>query len=815
MSSVRFESASGLRLAAAFLLIIGVLGIVAIKAVKLALIDAGEQPRNLKEQRSPEVAFDLVDKNGVPLALSVERMELVAYPNALWQAHTPDQLLPLLSKALGWKSEQLCEALLPPLSDGWFEVAAEPFQLDALQAQALANWIARGSNDPAAAANPIQGFELRRAGALGPSRLRWQPIVALSRETRERHGANSTVRWTRKLADDLIECVFGAQGKKELEANEHELNAARAMVWDALLPLHFKRVLKEVPPETAMRIYQLLKSESVRDHQARLLPINKRVYPVREGAAAAEQPLSVLGAWGMLDETEARERARAELHLAADRELDPEDQTELESRELLRRSYPSPVCGLELLGYQLLQRPEYSWIERDPERYYFLASYVPRRAPQRFFQADEPGSAVPRLVTTLDAGLQRHMRAALEQVMAAHRPAVAMAVALEVATGKVLAVDSLDAYEASGFQPTVHVFTPGSTMKVVVMATAVDSGVVALDERFNTFEGHFVLDGKRPIHEAEGEHSGWMTPAMGLAYSCNAVLVQIGLRIPAAELYARFKALGYAHYPGAGLGSENCGRIPAWPWDRLWKQASVCFGHEMQVTLWQHAAALASVVRGGSYLPLRLFEAVEQGERHEALPEPGAGERVFRPETCETIRSMMQLGAREGTGKSVYCDELVMGTKTGTAQKVGGEVCLHTEMAYQRDLAKGEPKRTRAELRAQKAHPGDCYTSSMCAWGHLPDSPREVLVLVVVDEPRGGRHFGSEIAGPAAVSILKEALGYTHGGVRAKDAPSPGFAPLATPLDKAGATAPKQDPFGVRLRALPEQPWREAGHAFR
>ena len=814
MSATRFESASGLRLAAAFLLIIAVLGVVALKAFKLAFVDAGEQPRNLKEQRSPEIGFDLVDKNGVPLALSIERMELVAYPNALWQAHTPDQLLPVLARTLGWKTEELSEALLPPLVQGWFEITAEPFQLDAVQGQALSNWIARGSNDPAAVANPVAGFELRREGALGPWRLRWQPIVALSRATRERHGANSTVRWTRRIADDLIQCVFGAQGKKELESNEHELNAARAMIWDALLPLHFKRVLKEVPPETAMRVYQLLKTESVRDHQMRLLPVNKRVYPVREGAESDEQPLAVLGAWGMLPGEEARERARKELHLEDDQALEPEDQTELEARELLRRSYPSPVCGLELLGYRTLQQPEYAWIQRDPERYYFLASYVPRRAPMRYFQADEPGSAVPRLVTTLDAGLQRHMRSALEQVMEKHKPAVAMAIAIEVATGKVLAVDSLDAYEASGFQPTVHTFTPGSTMKVIVMSTAVDTGVIDLDEKIDTFEGHFVLDGKRKISEAEGKHTGKFTPAEGLAYSCNAVLVQIGLRIPAAELYTRLKRLHYAHYPEAGLGSESCGRLPPWPWTRVWSHASVCFGHELMVTLWQHAAALATVVRGGNYLPLRLFEAVEQGTRHEALPEPGPGERIFKPETCATVRSMMQLGAREGTGRAVYCDELVMGTKTGTAQKVGGEVCLHTEMAYQRELAQGGPHRTRQELKGLKSHGGPCYTSSMCAWGHLPDSTREVMVLLVVDEPRGGSHYGSEVAGPATISILKEALGYTHGGVRVNEAPKSGFAPLEIQFGKPGAAA-KQDSFGVRLRALPEQPWREVGRALR
>ncbi len=818
MSGNNFESASGLRLAAAFLLIMGVLGLVVLKAFKITTFDAGEQPRNLKEQRSPEVTFDLVDRAGVPLAFSIERMELVAYPNALWQAHTPDQLLPRLATALGWDEPRICAALLPPLKDGWLEVDEAPFHLDAAEAQSLTDWIARGSCDPEATPNRMFGFEVRPSGVRGEFRLRWQPLLVLSAAMRERHNAHNTVVWTRRIADDLITCLFGAAGKKELESNEREINAARKAIWDALLPLHFKRVLREVPPEVSMRVYQLLKDERIRDHQLKLVPVNKRVYPVRDGAEAGELPMEVVGSWGMLDEEEARERARRELHLDDDRELSPQEQADLEARSLLRLSYPSPTAGLELLGYQLLQRPEFDWIARTPERYYFLASYVPRRAPQRFYQGDLPGDPTPRVVTTLDVGLQRHMHAALEQVLEQHKPALAMAIAIEVATGKVLAVDAVDAYETSGFLPVIHTFTPGSTMKVIVMASAVDTGVVRLEESFNTFNGHFVLDGKRPIHEAEGAQTGWLTPEQGLAYSCNAVLVQIGLRIPAAELFSRFQKLGYGQYTQSGLGADRKGLIPSWPWDRLYKHASVCIGHEMQTTLWQHAAALATVVRGGRWLPLRLVEAVDQGTRHEVLPDPVPSDPVFKPETCETVRSMMQSGARFGTGKSVYCDEIVMGTKTGTAQKVGNEVCLHTELDYQRNLAHGGARRTREDLRAHKPHAGSCYTCSMCAWGRLPDSQREVMVLVVVDEPRGVRHYGSEIAGPAAVSILKEALGYTHGGVHAPTGASEGFAPLDEDLNAkaskpAGARA--KDKYDELRRRLGEQPWREDAHAPR
>jgi cell division protein FtsI/penicillin-binding protein 2 len=424
---------------------------------------------------------------------------------------------------------------------------------------------------------------------------------------------------------------------------------------------------------------------------------------------------------------------------------------------------------------------------------------VPRQPAHRHFQELTPASATPRVVTSLDIELQRFVRLELERTLAEHEPVLVQAIVVEVATGRVLAVDAVDSYELAGFLPTMHTFTPGSTMKAIVMATALDEGVVTPEERFRPFGGHFQL-GSRTIHEAEGQKKElpWVSAAEGLAYSLNGVLVQIGIRIPGEHLRARFLELGYARYPGSGLGSERCGTLPKWPWSRTWAHASVCFGHEMLVTLWQHAAALATVVRGGEYLPLTLVDRVEHEERSWAIGS-AVPRRVFGQEACEAVREMMKLGAREGTGARVYCEDLVMGTKTGTSEKVPGEVCLHVEAQHHMEHAGCHgSKGCRSKLAGQRIH-RSCYTSSMCAFGRLPDSDREVLVLVVVDEPRKGKKFGADVAGPAAAAILKEALGYTHGGVR------------AAPLSAEGLQAFEAGAGEL----LTERPWMEVSGAAR
>jgi hypothetical protein len=124
----------------------------------------------------------------------------------------------------------------------------------------------------------------------------------------------------------------------------------------------------------------------------------------------------------------------------------------------------------------------------------------------------------------------------------------------------------------------------------------------------------------------------------------------------------------------------------------------------------------------------------------------------------------------------------------------------------------------------KRAHKSpSCYTSSMCAWGRLasegPDG-REVMVLVVVEEARGGKRYGADVAGEAAASILREALGRTRGGVEPVRADASGFEPLRGAEGAAArpASSPRAAPAPVPAPAIPEgsdQPWAEDERAPR
>jgi membrane peptidoglycan carboxypeptidase len=233
---------------------------------------------------------------------------------------------------------------------------------------------------------------------------------------------------------------------------------------------------------------------------------------------------------------------------------------------------------------------------------------------------------------------------------------------------------------------------------------------------------------------------------------------------------------------------------------RAQTHASVAFGHEIATTLWQHASALSAVVRG-RIVPLHLVASVE----HEGVAYPvqarAGGDGAFRAATSATVRAMMELGSREGTGRSVYRDGLALASKTGTAQKTATELCLHVlgravERAQREGRVLGEAA---ARALPRRADHERCYTSSMLLVGRHAGLER--LVLVVVDEPTGTERYGSKVAGPSALAILAAALGVSAEPEPAAVAPMAAEAP-APPASEQRAAHPFSEPWAEPLDAL-------------
>jgi len=621
-------------------------------------------------------------------------------------------------------------------------------------------------------------------------------------------------------------------------------------LWNELLPSRFRVVAKGLDREVAGRVRDLLVREGVSPWQLRLDQRTARLHLVSAGGRSnlplgsaqaipgiEDKGFEILGHWGTLNSREAWSRARWERdhepwRLPLDGAGDP---VERRAQELMNQ--PDPGSGLELLVQRELEaagcEPRVEGSSRAWERVVLprdlrLAVRAARRAArERVEQARRDGvspdpldqglaegrfdgyldsrlAGQPHEVrTTLDHDLQLRLEELLPEVVEEYQAAGAMALVVEVETGDVLAIADHSGYALSGFMPAQYLFTPGSIMKPLIMAVAFDAGVVSEDDRFqsNGMAGIRVPGRPKLVREAKGAQPGWHSPAYGLAHSQNAVLVQIGMRIPARRLHDRLTALGLGPATDLGIGPIRDGvLLPVEQWDGASRgepvpgltPASLSFGHAIQVNALQMGEALLTLLRGGERVPLRFVMAVD-GEEQPVRPRG----RVLEAAACERIEDYMRLGAAStdsafegteyhmkpghrywpesghwrGTGAEIAKQWFLgmgvesFGSKTGTTEKEAGVPCSHADAEHWlRHEADGTrcSSACRRELKERGApHAGPCYTSSMFAFG-ADEEGREVMTLVVVDEVQEygtWGHFGSKVAGPVAARLLRLALG--------------------------------------------------------
>ena len=760
MKSDSMLSHAGIRPMSAFVVIGTVVLVVAGWVAWLIEDRAGRQPVRARERVGTVPSYAIRDARDRTLARFVPRFDLELSPRAMWQAHTPTYMCERISEVLGGSPtpEELEAAFLPDARDGIIVVDA--WDLSARQANELGTWLAGGEEAEEA---PIEGMWLEPvSGQRHAWRLAWQPARVLSREQREARGHGSAWTWGRALANGIAACLRDPSEPEPRGSGPRD--AMRAEIWSALIPRAWCRPLKGLPSEAVLALRELLDEEGVAAWQMQLSFGRDRVYPSGEH--------ELYGSWGYLEPTATE---------------------------------PAPREGLELLCDRLLQQPDWqATLDLTPPVYRWLTDRTVRGNREDGYLDYRPPAATPTVQATLDLELQAFVRGALEDLIDEHKAALAMAIVVDVENGDVLAVDSVEHYEIAPFAPIYHEFTTGSTLKVLTMAAALEEGLVQPDETFDVGHGEYrvVHEGRptgRVIHEAEGAAQGIITARESIAFSVNAGLTQIGLRVPDHVFRGYLAALGYGRAPGSGLGIEHGGHLAKLPWSYAYTHASICFGHEISSTVWQHAAGLATLARGGVYRPLRIVRAVEQGDLRWEL-DPEEGQRVFSERTSELVRDMMRHGATVGTGRDVRksllgtaaaylglpeeegldaaAEFLDLASKTGTAQKVGTERCVHVELAArERWRERGLPA-TPQRLRALRDEPKphrNCYTSSIVLFGKRQDQDRQLMVYVVAEEPSGKQRFGSRVSGPTAGRILAEALGLTQGGEPPRQEVASGF----------------------------------------
>ncbi|MCH7557375.1 MAG: penicillin-binding protein 2 [Planctomycetes bacterium] len=350
------------------------------------------------------------------------------------------------------------------------------------------------------------------------------------------------------------------------------------------------------------------------------------------------------------------------------------------------------------------------------------------------------------IILTIDATIQQFARDELIKQYENYEAESAVAIVAEPKTGAILAMVSLPDFDPADAHSTdpdnlrnrilTDEFEPGSIIKPLVVAIALDAGVVNKVEKIFCENGNYSGRGFGRIGEYR-RGFGDLTVREILIESSNIGMAKIGQRLGKNRLYKGLRLFGFGKKVGIDVPGEADGLLrPAHKWTG-YSVTRIPFGQEVTVTAIQLVRSFCILANRGRLVRPFLVKAIvdNDGEITELKrPLPPVG-YVVKPEVAEWIVSDCLVGVvNEGTGKRAKLDKWQVFGKTGTA-----------------NIAKSD----------ERGYSDSDYVASFIA-GAPADDPA-IVVLVSIRKPNkklGKGYTGGVVASPVAGKIIEKTLNY-------------------------------------------------------
>ena len=350
---------------------------------------------------------------------------------------------------------------------------------------------------------------------------------------------------------------------------------------------------------------------------------------------------------------------------------------------------------------------------------------------------------------TLAHNLQMVAERALANAVAQTQATGARAIVQRVKTGEILAMAAVPDFAPDDYQavPSTtwqnscigRVFDPGSTMKSIIVAAAMNEGLIRPDSRFDVGHGSWHYGGYTLHDKVYGNVDVWTI----IKKSSNIGAAQIGLMLGNRRMECYLRAFGFGQKLGIDLPGEERGLLPpATSWDMV-KPTRIAIGQGISVTPLQMLNAYCTIANGGKLMRPYVVSKVVTPQGvvvHENVPKVIG--RPIRPEVAAQMRAMLMTVTEEGTGRRAVVDGYTVAGKTGTAQMVqeGG--------GYSQT---------------------DYWASFV---GFLPAEQPEFGIIVIIDRPRGMR-TGGVVAAPVFAEIASVVAQYLELPIAVTPAPEP------------------------------------------
>ena len=340
---------------------------------------------------------------------------------------------------------------------------------------------------------------------------------------------------------------------------------------------------------------------------------------------------------------------------------------------------------------------------------------------------------------TIDRDVQWVAQEAIRTVVKNSRALSGTVIVMNPKTGAILAHASFPSFEPGNTKnvdpyrwqnPSVQeVYEPGSTGKVITIASAIEEGKIA-PESVMTIP-YKLKRSNKVFHDHEPHPVQRLTLAGALAVSSNTGAIKVGEMLSNDKLHSYLKKFGIAEKPGSGLPGEESGKLlDVKDWSGT-TAPTVAFGQGYSVTAMQATSVFATIANDGVRVTPTVIAGVSDAAGRYTPANKQKSLRVVSASTAQQMRLMMEsVVSASGTAPSAAIPGYRVAGKTGTAQRVDDSCGCYRG-----------------------------YTASFI--GFAPADKPEFVVSVTIQDPKG-LHWGGYLGGPVFKKVMSFVLKDQH-----------------------------------------------------
>ncbi|MFV0601046.1 MAG: peptidoglycan D,D-transpeptidase FtsI family protein [Brachymonas sp.] len=410
-------------------------------------------------------------------------------------------------------------------------------------------------------------------------------------------------------------------------------------------------------------------------------------------------------------------------------------------RKEYRRQYPEGAAMAHIVGFTDIEDKGLEGIERT-----FNEQLAGRTGSRRVIRdrlgrvVESVGDGVPPVDgrdvhLTIDSKIQYFAWQKLRSAVEAQRAKGGSVVVLDVQTGEVLALANYPSYDPNNRRnltgeqlrnrALTDIYEPGSTMKPVTVALALEQKKVTPQTVIGTEPGRLTIQGATigDVH-----NYGTLTVNGVIQKSSNVGVTKVAQRLSSQDMWENFRHIGIGQKPDLPFPGIASGRLRPWKSWRPIEHATMSYGYGLSASLFQITRAYSVFAREGVLMPVSLVRAGTADASGKFHPtDSSEGMRVYRPDVARDVMHMLHLVTSPGgTAQQAQTSGYSVGGKTGTARKQVG-----------------------------KNYSENHYRASFV--GVAPIETPRVVVGVMIDEPQGSI-YGGAVAAPVFSEVVQQTL---------------------------------------------------------